>query len=93
MAHAGRDTGGSQFFLTFQPTPHLNGKHTCFGRVIEGMDVLAKLQRSDPQAEPKPERPTRSSRPKWSASATTPITAEGGVRRQSVRTSARSTLT
>jgi cyclophilin family peptidyl-prolyl cis-trans isomerase len=50
MAHAGRDTGGSQFFLTFKQTPHLNGKHTCFGRVIEGMDVLAKLQRRDPQA-------------------------------------------
>jgi cyclophilin family peptidyl-prolyl cis-trans isomerase len=48
MAHAGRDTGGSQFFLTFRPTPHLNGKHTCFGRVIEGMDVLAKLERRDP---------------------------------------------
>jgi cyclophilin family peptidyl-prolyl cis-trans isomerase len=50
MAHAGRDTGGSQFFLTFKQTPHLNGKHTCFGRVIEGMDVLTKLQRRDPQA-------------------------------------------
>src|SRR5207249_11793952 len=37
MAHAGRDTGGSQFFLTFKQTPHLNGRHTCFGRVIEGM--------------------------------------------------------
>jgi cyclophilin family peptidyl-prolyl cis-trans isomerase len=49
MAHAGRDTGGSQFFLTFKQTPHLNGKHTCFGRVIEGMDVLSKLQRRDPQ--------------------------------------------
>ena len=48
MAHAGRDTGGSQFFLTFLPTPHLNGKHTCFGRIIEGLDVLAKLQRIDP---------------------------------------------
>lgn len=48
MAHAGRDTGGSQFFLTFVPTPHLDGKHTAFGRVIEGMDVLAKLQRRDP---------------------------------------------
>jgi cyclophilin family peptidyl-prolyl cis-trans isomerase len=49
MAHAGKDTGGSQFFLTFRPTTHLNGKHTAFGRVIEGMDVLAKLQRIDPE--------------------------------------------
>lgn len=48
MAHAGKDTGGSQFFLTFRPTSHLNGKHTVFGRVIEGLDVLAKLQRRDP---------------------------------------------
>ncbi len=49
MAHAGRDTGGSQFFLTFAPTPFLDGKHTVFGRVIEGMDVLPKLQRIDPE--------------------------------------------
>ena len=48
MAHAGRDTGGSQFFLTFLPTPHLDGKHTAFGRIIEGMDVLAKLKKIDP---------------------------------------------
>ncbi|MDX1945208.1 MAG: peptidylprolyl isomerase [Pirellulaceae bacterium] len=50
MAHAGKDTGGSQFFLTFRPTTHLNEKHTVFGRVIEGMDVLAKLQRRDPES-------------------------------------------
>ncbi len=51
MAHTGDpDTGGSQFFITFRQTPHLNGLHTCFGRVIEGMDVLPKLQRRDPQA-------------------------------------------
>ncbi len=58
MAHAGRDTGGSQFFLTFAPTPHLDGKHTVFGRVIEGMDVLAKLQRRDPEKKdaPPPDR-------------------------------------
>ena len=48
MAHAGRDTGGSQFFITFVPTQHLDGKHTVFGRVVDGMDVLAKLQRRDP---------------------------------------------
>jgi cyclophilin family peptidyl-prolyl cis-trans isomerase len=50
MAHAGRDTGGSQFFLTFVPTVHLDGKHTAFGRVIEGMDVAASLRRRDPNA-------------------------------------------
>ncbi len=48
MAHAGRDTGGSQFFLTFVPTAHLNGQHTVFGRVVEGMDVLSRLKRIDP---------------------------------------------
>ncbi|HVU89765.1 MAG TPA: peptidylprolyl isomerase [Pirellulales bacterium] len=50
MAHAGKDTGGSQFFLTFVPTPHLDGRHTVFGRIIEGMDVLAQLQRRDPSS-------------------------------------------
>ncbi len=55
MAHAGRDTGGSQFFLTFLPTPHLNGRHTVFGRVIEGLEVLDQLQRRDPSAESPPE--------------------------------------
>jgi cyclophilin family peptidyl-prolyl cis-trans isomerase len=46
MAHAGKDTGGSQFFLTFRPTEHLDGKHTVFGRVIEGFDVLPQLMRT-----------------------------------------------
>jgi cyclophilin family peptidyl-prolyl cis-trans isomerase len=57
MAHSGKDTGGSQFFLTFRPTPHLNAGnkagrpgHTVFGRVVEGFDVLPKLQRRDPTA-------------------------------------------
>ncbi len=53
MAHAGRDTGGSQFFLTFRPTDHLDGKHTVFGRVIEGFDVLPKIMRTtDDQGRP-----------------------------------------
>ncbi len=58
MAHAGRDTGGSQFFITFIPLKHLDGRHTVFGRVIRGTDVLAKLQRRDPVAEdpPQPDR-------------------------------------
>jgi cyclophilin family peptidyl-prolyl cis-trans isomerase len=51
MAHAGRDTGGSQFFMCFIPTDFLNQRHTAFGRVIEGMEVLGKLQRIDPQAQ------------------------------------------
>lgn len=50
MAHAGKDTGGSQFFITFRRTSHLDGRHTAFGRVVEGLDVLEKLQRIDPQA-------------------------------------------
>ena len=59
MAHAGRDTGGSQFFLTFKRTPHLDGKHTVFGRVVEGLDVLAELTRRDPQNPVKPDRITK----------------------------------
>ena len=55
MAHSGRDTGGSQFFLTFVPTAHLNGKHTAFGRVIEGFDVLSKIARVNPEEKEKNE--------------------------------------
>ena len=51
MAHAGRDTGGSQFFITHLPTSHLNpserGGHTVFGRVVKGMDIAAALQIGD----------------------------------------------
>ena len=50
MAHAGRDTGGSQFFVTFLATPHLDGQHTAFGRVIEGMDAVANLEKMNPEA-------------------------------------------
>jgi len=47
MAHAGKDTGGSQFFITQVPTPHLDGKHTVFGRVMSGIDVVRCLRAGD----------------------------------------------
>lgn len=58
MAHAGKDTGGSQFFLTFRPTTHLDGRHTVFGRVTEGLEILSKIQRRDPNqaGQPQPDK-------------------------------------
>ena len=49
MAHAGRNTGGSQFFLchTRQNTQHLDGNHTCFGKVVEGLDVIDMIAQGD----------------------------------------------
>jgi len=49
MAHAGKDTGGSQFFLVLseQSTRHLNGVHTVFGMITQGLDVLKKLAQND----------------------------------------------
>jgi cyclophilin family peptidyl-prolyl cis-trans isomerase len=47
MAHAGRDTGGSQFFLVLEPQPHLDGMHTVFGQVTEGFDVMESLEQGD----------------------------------------------
>jgi len=47
MALDGADTGGSQFFITHSPQPHLDGKYTVFGRVVAGMDVVDHLQQWD----------------------------------------------
>jgi cyclophilin family peptidyl-prolyl cis-trans isomerase len=52
MANAGRDTNGSQFFITFGPTPQLNGGYTIFGQVISGMDVVNGIRRRDPNQRP-----------------------------------------
>ncbi|KAF2706611.1 peptidyl-prolyl cis-trans isomeras-like protein-like 3 [Pleomassaria siparia CBS 279.74] len=45
MANKGPDTNGSQFFVTFAPAPHLDGKNTVFGKVIEGIEVLDDLEK------------------------------------------------
>ena len=47
MAHAGKDTGGSQFFIAHSPQPHLDGVHTVFGKVTEGMDVVNAIKQGD----------------------------------------------
>jgi len=52
MANAGPDTNGSQFFITYAPRPHLDGHHTIFGKVVDGMEVLLSLTPRDPAADP-----------------------------------------
>jgi len=47
MANSGANTNGSQFFICYTPQPHLNGKHTVFGQLTQGMDVLKKLVNGD----------------------------------------------
>ena len=49
-----RNTGGSQFFFNFVPTPHLNGEHTVFGRIVEGTENLTKILKHDPSEPNKP---------------------------------------
>src|SRR6266498_35880 len=52
MANAGRDTNGSQFFITFVPTSQLNGGYTIFGQIVQGMDVVNGITRRNPDENP-----------------------------------------
>jgi peptidylprolyl isomerase/peptidyl-prolyl cis-trans isomerase B (cyclophilin B) len=52
MANRGPNTNGGQFFITYAPTPHLDGLHTIFGEVVEGMEVLEALTPRDPLSNP-----------------------------------------
>lgn len=52
MANAGRDTNGSQFFITFSPQAYLNGGYTIFGQIVQGMDVVNSITLRDPQTNP-----------------------------------------